>query len=85
VAICAVVLAVGSRYDPRWVAGLFAGGWAAVVLGGFARLRELPLTEALEQLSVNQPVVQIASVIVAVAAGAWFIVRRGEVTYRVSP
>ena len=55
VAVCAIVLAVGSRYDPRWVAASLAVGWAAVVLGGFARLRALPLTEALEQLSVNQP------------------------------
>ncbi len=55
------------------------------MLGGFARLRDLPLTDALEQLSVNQPVVQIGSLIVAVAAGAWFTVRRGDVTYRVSP
>jgi len=80
VAVCAIVLAVGSRYDPRWVAGSLAVGWAAAVLGGFARLRELPLTEALEQLSVNQPVVQIGSVIVAVAAGALFIVCRGDAT-----
>ena len=79
------MLAVGTRYDPMWVAGTLAVGWAAVVLGGFARLRDVPLTDALEQLSVNQPVVQIGSLIVAVAAGAWFVVRRGDVTYRVSP
>jgi hypothetical protein len=45
----------------------------------------VPLTDALEQLSVNQPVVQIVSAIVAAVAGAWFFVCRGDVTYRVTP
>jgi hypothetical protein len=85
VAVCALVLAVGTRYNPMWVAGLLAAGWAALVLGGFARMRQLPLTDALEQLSVNQPAVQIVSAVVAGAAGAWFFVCRGDVTYRVSP
>jgi hypothetical protein len=83
-AACAIVLALGTRYDPRWAAGLLAVGWAAVVLGGFARLRDLPLTDALEQLSVNQPGVQIVSAFIACAATAWFSVRRDEVTYRVT-
>jgi hypothetical protein len=85
VAVCALVLAIGTRYDPMWVAGSLAAGWAAFVLGGFARMRQVPLTDALEQLSVNQPVVQIGSAIVTAAAGVWFVVRRGDVTYRVSP
>ena len=85
VAVCAVVLAIGTRYNPMWVAGSLAAAWAAVVLGGFARLRQVPLTDALEQLSVNQPVVQIVSAIVAAVAGAWFFVCRGDVTYRVTP
>ena len=84
VAVCAVVLAIGTRYNPMWVAGSLAAGWAAIVLGGFARLRQVPLTDALEQLSVNQPIVQILSAIVAAAAGAWFYVCRGDVTYRVT-
>jgi hypothetical protein len=84
VAVCAVVLAIGTRYNPMWVAGSLAVGWAAIVLGGFARLRQVSLTDALEELSVNQPVVQIVSAIVAVAAGAWFFVCRGDVTYRVT-
>ncbi len=85
VAVCAIVLAVGTRHNPMWVAGSLAVGWAAVVLGGLARLRDVPLTDALEQLSVNQPLVQIGSLIVAVVAGAWFTMWRGDVTYRVAP
>jgi len=85
VAVCALVLAIGTRHNPVWVAGSLAVGWAAVVLAGFARLRDVPLAAALEQLSVTQPPVQIGSLIVAVVAGAWFVMWRDDVTYRVSP
>jgi len=84
-AACAIVLALGTRYDPVWVAGLLAVGWAAVVLGGFVRLADIPLTDALEQLSVNQPIVQVISAVIAAAGVAWFALWRDDVTYRVSP
>ena len=83
-AACAIVLAVGTRHDPMWVAGGLAVAWAAAVLGGLARLRQLPLADALEQLSVNQPAVQITSAIVACVATGWFVVRRDNITYRVT-
>jgi hypothetical protein len=85
VAVCALVLAVGTRYEPMWVAGSFAVAWAAVVFGGFARLQKVPVTDALERLSVNRPVVQLVSLVVATAAGAWFIACRNDITYRVTP
>jgi hypothetical protein len=81
-AACAVVLAAGAHWSPRLVGLTLSIGWAVVVLADLTRARRLPVAEALEELSVNQPYVQLLAAIVGVAAAGWFIVHRDDVTYR---
>jgi hypothetical protein len=81
-AACAVVLAAGARWSPRLVAFALSIGWAVVVLADLARARRLPVAKAVEQLSVNQPFVQLLAAIVGIAAAGWFVVHRDDVTYR---
>lgn len=80
-AACAVILAAGTHFDPRWVAGSLATGWAALVWTGFSRRRFLPVTEVLPELAVNHTVVQAVSAAVAVAAIAYFTSRRDDLAY----
>lgn len=79
---CAVVLAVGARRDPRPVAAVLAVGWAVTVVAGLSRLRRIPITDALEQASVNRPAVQIGATIVMFVALGVFTAHRDDVTYR---
>lgn len=62
----ALVLAVGTRYDPVWLAAALCGAWAVTVAVGMDRRRLEPLGDALGGLVVNTVTVQA----VALAVGA---------------
>lgn len=78
---CALVLAVGTRFDPVWVAGGLASTWAVVVWSAMSRNRLLPLADALGALHVNQAAVQGVAVAVAVAAVAYLTRHGDELAY----
>lgn len=78
---CALVLAVGTRFDPVWTAGVLAAGWALVVWSGMSRERLLPVADALAGLDVNQAVVQGVSAAITLVATAYFTAHRDDLAY----
>lgn len=78
---CAVVLAVGTRWDPIWLAGTLVAGWAGLVWIGMSHDRLQPLTRALQDLPANDATVQASSLVVTLVAVGWFTMRRDDIDY----
>jgi hypothetical protein len=79
-----LVLAVGTRYDPIWMAVALCGAWAATVAVGMDRRRLAPLGEALDGLVVNTFAVQAVAVAVAAVAVLHLSRHRDELAYGAS-
>lgn len=77
----ALVLAVGTRRDPVWLAAALCGGWAVVVAVAMDRSRLEPLGHALDGLVVNTLAVQATSLAVAALAVLHLSRHRDELTY----
>jgi hypothetical protein len=77
----ALVLAVGTRWDPVWLAAALCGAWAVTVAVGMDRSRLEPLAAALDGLVVNTLAVQAAALAVACVALLHLSRHRDELTY----
>ena len=82
-ALCAIVLAAGTRVDPLRLGVVLLAGWVAIVSRDLHRQRSRPLSEALEHIALNQPALQAVFAGVAIAAAVVFVMRRDAVTYPV--
>ena len=77
----ALVLAVGTRYDPVWLAATLCGAWAITVAVGMDRRRLEPLGDALEGLVVNTVTVQAVALAVGALAVVHLARHRDELAY----
>lgn len=77
----ALVLAVGTRRDPVWLATALCGAWAVTVAVGMDRSRLQPLGDALDGLVVNTMAVQVVAAAVAGLALVHLSRHRDELTY----
>jgi hypothetical protein len=78
---CSLVLAAGTRFDPIWLAGSLATGWAALVWSGMSHERFQPVAEAVKSLQVGDVAVQGTSLAVTLVAIAWFTSQRDHIDY----
>jgi Putative zinc-finger len=79
VALCLVVLAAGTRFEPTRLAIGLALGWLMVVTSFAHRARRGDVTTRLSDWIVNQPATQVAFALVAVAAAVVLVMRRDTV------
>jgi hypothetical protein len=77
----ALVLAVGTRWDPVWLATALCGAWAVTVAVGMDRSRLEPLAAALDGLVVNTVTVQATALAVGGLALLHLSRHRDELTY----
>ncbi len=80
-ALCAVVLAAGTRFDPAKVGAALVIGWAGFVMTGFYRQRRVPIADALRDVAVNRPALQATFAVITVLAAVVFLARRDDVAY----
>jgi hypothetical protein len=84
-ALCLVVLAAGTRFEPTRLAIGLALGWAALVTTFATRARRGDVAARLSDWIVNQPATQLAFAVIAIAAAAVLFVRRdAAVNWRTS-
>jgi hypothetical protein len=84
-ALCAIVLAAGSRFDPNRLAIALALGWAALVSNLGLRTRDGDLTARLSEWVVNHPATQLTSAGIAAVAVIVLVARRdAAVNWRMS-
>jgi hypothetical protein len=76
VALCLVVLAAGTRFDPTRLAVGLAVGWLTVVTSFAHRARRGDVTARLSEWIINQPATQVTFALVAIVAAAVLIMRR---------
>jgi len=84
-ALCAIVLAAGSRFDPTRLAIALALGWAVLVSNLGLRTRDGDLTARLSEWVVNHPATQLTSAGIAAGVVIVLVARRdAAVNWRMS-
>ncbi len=78
VAMCASVVAVGTRVEPSAFGGVMAVVWVGAVVRDTRGTRRLPVDTALEELFVNHMTTQVVALLVLVSAAAVITARWHE-------
>jgi hypothetical protein len=85
VALCLVVLAAGTRFDPTRLAAGLAVSWLMVVTSFAYGARRGDVTARLSEWIINQSATQMTFALVAIVAAAVLIVRRDSAVNWTTP